>query len=421
MGAIPTFRVPTIFARAWNSVRDMARRNRPFQGVGIYLTWTKDGVIVSLKPGALFKHPWQLSCSWRADSKVQPAGGQWVATVNPGFLNCGDVSISESRVVKGVLTDGDYTLIDETPPSLIFDSLRNPAGSSGLVVTDAGELQQGAGEGYPAFFTSLGVVPVAKAGDPNQDNSDPNRTRQIRACDIILVTQRPSAAQQVTVQSATLDAQDVSVSTTITAALPDPPRLSVVPQWSPPIQPTAADVLNGDAVEPTTDQIKIATLYLVSPADADPEAPPDETWTPYPLYFVFWNLAHCSQAPVLVAPPDPLKLSVPLAAGVGQSLVNAMLANVNDQESLTAAYLNTVSFQGLYWAPSGVGWDITKRPVRATAATPIGGFTPGAVKSATAVQAPPAQVLNPPFPFLLTKFDPVFFNLDQELTAPSQP
>lgn len=418
---LPVPHIPVIPLREWNETRELARRNRVFRGTGLYFTFTPGGVLLSLAPAAAFAHPWQLTCSWRPPDPQSPireqrSTGAWIATVRPGFVNCADVTINEERVVQGSVVSDDFLLIDEQPPVLVFDGFRDPAASSGLSIDEDGELVQGAGEGYPAFFDQLGVTPAAKGGDLNQSTFDPDRTRQIRACDIVLITPRPAAAQQVTVLDPTIDAQSVSVSTVITGAA-GPSRLEVVPQWSPPRQPSAAEVLEGSAVEPTTDEIKLSTLYLVSPPDASPEDPPDQTWTPYPAYFVFWNLAHCSQAPVLVAPPDPLQLQVPLAAGVGQSLVDAMLSPLNDSAALISAYFNTVSFQGRYWAPGGVGWDSQTRPVRPTTAPPIDGFKPSSVNAANRDTAPAPPVLNPPFPFLRTRFDPIFFGLQKDPPA----
>ena len=43
------------------------------------------------------------------------------------------------------------------------------------------------------------------------------------------------------------------------------------------------------------DELKLATIWIVSPPDAATDVEPDEMWTPYPQNFVFWNLQHASR------------------------------------------------------------------------------------------------------------------------------
>src|SRR5205085_6180529 len=110
------------------------------------------------------------------------------------------------------------------------------------------------GEGYPPFFVQLGVVPVAKGGtglEALDSQLDPNRTRQIRACDIVLVTPRMAAHQQVDLLDPIADAQSVQISTVFdnTALRRAKSRhwLVATTKWQPPQQPGALDKLMGTA------------------------------------------------------------------------------------------------------------------------------------------------------------------------------
>ena len=69
-----TIAVPTIPAVQWNELRAIARRNRPLSGANVRLHWSADGVIISAAAAAEYRHPWQLSCRWKVDESIQPAG-----------------------------------------------------------------------------------------------------------------------------------------------------------------------------------------------------------------------------------------------------------------------------------------------------------------------------------------------------------
>jgi len=94
----------------------------------------------------------------------------------------------------------------------------------------------------------------------------------------------------------------------------------------------------------------VPKIVIVSPPDASKDAEPDETWTPYPQHFVFWNLQHASRLIPPRVPNPPLQLFVPLAGGVAQPLINAFLSFVNDQFAEAEAFLNQADARGMFWS-----------------------------------------------------------------------
>jgi hypothetical protein len=407
--------IPTIPAKSWNAARAIALRNQAFRGLGVRLRWTPDGIVVSAEGAEEFRHPWQLACRWQEDGE----SGSWVATVRPGFVNGREVTIHATRDEEEL----EVPLTDEQPPELTLANFRNPATAAGVTANLAGQFQQTAGEGYPAFFESLGVVPAAKGGTVGAEDPQPGRTRQIRACDVVLITPRLATRQKITVTDPRAEGQTVDLSTEfVNTEFSNAPahRLIARPKHTGPPEPTLLERLEGTAVEPQTDELKLSTVYLVSPPGAGEDAQPDESWTAYPVYFVFWNLAHASLAQLPEAPPKPLRVDIPLAGGVAQPVVNGLLSLANDQASAVAAYLGAGDFHGIYWAPSGIGILSSKRPTPATTSeqTDTAGLDPRrrreqreSAKAATAADVPP---LNPAFPYRKTPFDPFFFGLEDE-------
>ena len=92
---------------------------------------------------------------------------------------------------------------------------------------------------------------------------------------------------------------------------------------------------------------------MVSPFDIqDPDnAVPDGSWEPYVKYSQFWNLAYMASKPPLNQIPDLTigPFNTGLAGGIGDAIFNSLLSPVNDAFSAITAYLNDVSFAGMFW------------------------------------------------------------------------
>lgn len=330
-----------ILARSWNQLVSRIRAARPLAGLGVRVIDTASGALVSADPSTGFEHPWKLSVRWQEEA--------WRVFVRPGFVNGRDVTIS--------MTEGEVPLTKNERPYLT-PAWRNPLASAGMMATLSGELVTLPGEGYPPFFKQLGVR------DPARDSRevvpfDPTaseRTREIRTCDIVLVTPRIATRTELELSDALTAGQMV---TSLRAFVndyarnaPAKYRLISVPKWKPAPEPTPLDRLLGQDVEPQTDEIKIATLWMVSPPKPPDgqDAIPDGTWVAYPQYDVFWNLAHAPRNPPPANPADPIRVNFGgIGLGYADLLGNAMLAPVNDAFAAAARFLDKTTFKGEFW------------------------------------------------------------------------
>lgn len=334
-----------IKAVAWNAYVSRIRSGRPLGGLGVEVISTPSGALVSADPSASFEHPWKLSARWQDE--------EWRVFVRPGFVNGRDVTISSER-------DGEskeVPLTDEDRPYLT-PGWRNPTKSQGFSASSGGDLLELPAEGYPKFFETIGVKPAARGSrvvSPYDPQAEEERTRELRACDVVLIVPRVATNQQVDIQDPFSTAQTVTISTVLNASYANSAkskyRLVAVPKWEPPKEPTAMDRLMGTAVEPQTDEFKIATLWMVSPPSPEggEEAEPDGAWVAYPQYDVFWNLAHAPRRQVPVKPPDPITLRTGLIGGLADSIFNAILAPINDANNRVYAFLNATTFKGEFW------------------------------------------------------------------------
>ena len=351
-------------ARDWNALVRDARAARLYQGLGTIVTRKPNGTIVSADPNYQWQHPWWLTALWEEQTVVPRSGkkkdAEWHIYVRPGFVNgipaAVDMTQADGSVVETYITDEDT-------PYLVVKSWRNVLQSAGMTASTSGDLIRLPGEGYPKYFEELGARPadLGSHGDakkPFAATDDTWRKKEIRACDIALVTGRVASSQQITLLSAVIDAQDFQISSTFNNAYAASHkrqfRLVNMPKWTPPREPTAEERFEGSAVEPNTDEVLIATLYMVSPDDPEggEDAVPDGSWTPYAKYskYGFWNLNHAAANPEINwTQPSTLTLNTGLAGGIADPIFNSMLAANNDAYNQAVSYLNSISFAGMYW------------------------------------------------------------------------
>lgn len=334
-----------IKASTWNSWVSRLRAARPLGGLGVEVIDTASGTLLSADPTGGFEHPWKLHPLWRDEA--------WRIYARPGFVNGVDATITMERDGKSQ----DIGLTEEDRPFL-SPGWRNPLKSLGVAASLAGDVFDLPAEGYPKFFETIGVRPAdagSRAVQPYDPQIAEERTRELRACDIVLITPRVATNQQVDIHDPFSESQAVSISTVFNdsyaRSVTSKYRLVAVAKWEPPQEPTAMDRLMGTAEEPQTDEIKIATLWMVSPPSPEggEDAEPDGSWVAYPQYSVFWNLAHAPRRFVPSKPPEPITLRTGLIGGLADSIFASLLAPVNDAYNQIYAFLNASTFKGEFW------------------------------------------------------------------------
>ncbi len=354
-----------IAADAWNRLVTLVKRARPLRGVRCATSARPDGVIVSGEAHSDWRHPWFVTARHEF---MEDGSGEWRAFIEPGFVNSRDAHISMPAdwpdgkpPEDGAAADRDVPLTDDPVPYLVLGGWRNPLMPTSVSASLSGQIIAAAAEGYPKFFEKLGVKPAAKGGDVTKAGAlegefDETRTREIRAMDIVLAKARIGTRLNIDVHDPLLDAQTESISTVFLndylRTTGGRARLRAMAKYVPPQEQSLAlmygTLLNaGDA---QYDELKMATVWIVSPPGATAEDEPDETWTPYPQHFVFWNLQHASRLIPPRAPSPPLRLHTGLAGGVGDRINDALLSFVNDSNAEAEAFFNQADARGIFWS-----------------------------------------------------------------------
>ena len=379
----------------------MNARNRVWRGLNSRVEQTSLGRRLSASAVSYWEHPWQIDCEFvfLPSTGSGRAAGEWRGTVNPGFVNGRPAYIQmpaewlREQVASGAAKPKDFginpltgqpyfsawvfnneaappksigaggpggpvRLTNSPAPYLVLKGWRNPAGTSGVGTSDSGDIVFGKAEGYPKFFESIGVVPAAPGGKTADVAFDPQRTRQIRAVDVVLTQPRPGSTLTITELNPVTDHFTHQLSTTFLNSFytlqEGRARLDVSSQFVPPAQDDTTDspflALPMNAGDPQMDQIQIATVYVVSPPGVEQDAAPDQTWEPFVQHFVFWNLWHATRSVPPATPLPPLQLITGLGLGILDFLANAFLAPINSEMDEANNFLNQSDMSGIFWS-----------------------------------------------------------------------
>jgi hypothetical protein len=280
--------------------------------------------------------PWAMRPYWNALEK------RWETIIKPGFCNGQDVTIQGS--------DGDAPLSDR--PILQLTSWRGigpdapPTGadiSSGVLTTTF--------ESVPAFFAARGVGPPPKvfsetdAGLVTENTADPN-SRLLRAMELVLYHDRYGASTSISVGTGSSHFVEATVNYFPALNARETAYLRTLASYEPDPLPDPQDILAGLSAQPTRDNLRIATIYLLSQPGSGPQI--DNSWQPFVKYHQNWNLTYSSTQPTLPIKSDPISFNTGLAGGIGDSINDALLASVNDQNSQIAQFLSRTAITGTF-------------------------------------------------------------------------
>lgn len=309
----------TLSAQSWNAMVRALRRWWP-------LDWRP------AEP-ASWAHPWQVTARWDA------ALESWSATVNPGFVNGMDPTVklayelaplvTRRRIGRAERKAAVDAWLTEGPQMLLTD-WRTPSP-------------------VPDYFVARGVAATAVATDePLAGQPSPVARRIVQAMDIVL--HQPRAASRIDVQGSTIGGAEGTGARVLVNYSGSAGRAYVRAVRElvddPPI--TSAGLIDGSQSDTGIDRRLIASVYLLSP-DGVTEGEPDATWQPHIRHGLFWNVAYRASGRPGAAPED-LRLDVPLAAGLAQPLIGAILAQVNDATSAVAQFLAARVGRGRFWS-----------------------------------------------------------------------
>lgn len=175
-------------------------------------------------------------------------------------------------------------------------------------------------------------------------------TRRLMSADIVLNADHEGASSDVFTTIPETGSQVLITQTVVAPTARYPYRLVSIRKYIPIPEASLLDRLKGLLTEPNFTQLRMSRLWMVSPEEEPDETFPDERWQPYPQHFVFWNLNGSNKS--LAAPgdkPEPIRIDVPLAGGVGHGLANALLSPVNDGFQSAINSLESTSPKLHFW------------------------------------------------------------------------
>lgn len=334
----------------WNAWAAQVRRAWPLPGLNCKLEPRRDGVVVNAEVPAAWEHPWQVTARCDFDDKGNP---KWRASVRPGFVNGRDAFIPMPADWPEKGDPARRVPLTSDPAPWLALQWRNPLSPSGISATASGEIVYGKGEGYPPFFAALGVAAPAPGGRNGDAPFDPLRTRQIRACDIALTQPRIGTRLDVLPGNPFLG-EATRISTVFTTdywnATGGRATLRAVAKFISVAETTTelgfGTLLRGE--DPQFEEIKIATVWLVSPPDAGSDAEPDQSWEPFAQHAVFWNLSFASRLILPSLPYEPLRVQTGLP--LADMIANAQLTLVNEQYAEISAFMSQGDARGKFWS-----------------------------------------------------------------------
>jgi len=318
-------------ASVYNNLMAKIRRCNPIAGLNARTRETKAGVILSGEgPSADWDHPWKLHPRWvRHDDGTE----SWAVAVTPGYINGFDV-----------LVDAEEPLTADPVPFISVKQFR-----------DATE------EGYPAFFAKLGAQ-KPPSSDPWESAitsgsmsaeipmfDEQGGTRRLMAADIILHVDHAGIRTDTTFADPTTGRLVFHSPVITVTSHRYPYHINAVPRYEEPKYPDMLDRLMGSYDEPNYDVFHLATLWLLSPPDADDDVQPGPDWEAYPQHRVFWNLGYAGVNQFNHRQPEPLTLHTGLMFGLLDPLANSILSPLNDAHASVLNALNETTMRGYFW------------------------------------------------------------------------
>lgn len=325
--------------RGWNALIDWWARNR-----------IRRVMVIEPEP---WRHPWYCRPLWDADDE------QWTTGIVPGWCESptGDPSPTVRTLAR--LAPQSAAAVDADRDELIEARLdegarmRIPQEIWRGLGTDA----PGSTETVPKELLDLGVLPpptvretetglVTELGGVVADRA---QARLARACEVVLQHGRE-------VVSLTPVADERGTPTLrVDFARPEPrgPRMSLRREWPDELAPQDPGYLPaGGAViaDEGIDELRIATIYLVSPRGEPEGSVPDQRWQAVVRHRVKRNVAYEVLGPdtrIL----EPLRfpwLGQSLGLGAGGRIIDSLANDLRDRAAELDAILGGLRTQGRF-------------------------------------------------------------------------
>ena len=311
-----------------------------------------------------WRHPWHTTVRWSEES------GAWLASVKPGAClsatSDGDPVVRVDRIVAPAETvtrlelppRGDErnlrAYLSEGAPLTLRPGLFRPIG------TDAVGTERLPGEAVPTFFASRGVLGPRILRDAGGAAvlateglvTDRRQARLLRACDLVLGHDRPATTAAVRTSDLSPGSAALEFSTGRATSYDGAPQLSALAKWTSPADVAALDLALGTGTDSGRDEIRLATVYLLSdPGMEEGSDPVGPGWTPFVDHDVFWNLQYQTRFDAVEVEPTRLETPIPiLAAGELGRFAKAFTDDINGRVAEMEAALARVRSRGSFLA-----------------------------------------------------------------------
>lgn len=349
-----TRKVAIIKHQSWNAMIDEVSRRLPLRFVKTSRRWV---------------HPWTIV------PEYSDLADQWVFRIRPGFVNGVEPEVdvpaqlaSERTLDRIEEETGTRPEKDQSAEALITEAPEIPAGGTRVIgkganpdsfsVSASGKVLIKF-EKVPEFFAQFGVIDEKLTFEGNlnsgiqevQEEQPTEPPPLLRACDVVLYVDRLAAKFDVIKGNPFQDSFSALLVINYGRLTParDRPYLQVTAKHTPIIESEMSNLLEG-AADPEFDEIKIATIYFLSPPGFAAEAPMDSTWTPFVKHDQFWNLAHAPQKIPDPTPIEPITLQTGLLSGIADQIFSSLLAPGNDAYNTALQVLRARNLAGRFWS-----------------------------------------------------------------------
>lgn len=348
--------IPTIPASLWNETMDVIARRLPINLEGFHQVW---------------QHPWTVSPFWFID--IEAKIKEWRFKLSPGFVNglhyeCEiKASLASARTIERLEVDGKKVGKDESvtawgiesPTMLVAGTRVIGSGSdpTSVSVSESGNLTTGS-EAVPKFFSKLGVGKnVELTGNLTtgiqeviqEQQKDP---RILRAFDIVMRLDRIALRVETgDIEVAAIGGFTQLLSIAVGRSTPanPSPQIYQTSKYVRPAPSNPADLFEGIG-DREFDEMKIATVFFLSPVGATLDEELDGSWTPYVRHDVFWNLAYLPATIPTAIDAKPITIRTGLAGGIGDAIGNQILSPLNDAYAEAVTRAQARSLEGSFWS-----------------------------------------------------------------------
>lgn len=301
---------------AWNALVDLYFRNR-----------LASALVLEASP---WRHPWFTTVRWDDESEM------WLATVKPGACpsatsdgdpvvrvdqrHAPEETVERLKLVPGGDERNLRGYLSEGVPLALKPSLFRTIGTDAIGTTAT------PAEAVPAFFAKRGVMGARVLRDGGGSAviqtdglaSARVKARLLRACDLVLTHDRPATQTAARESDLSPGTTALEFSTGRLTSYDAEPNLVPRSKWESPADLASLDLALGTGTDSGRDEIRIATVYLLSqPGTEEGAVPEGRGWSPFVDHHVSWDLQYATKQEALEVEPTRLETPIPIL-GAGE-------------------------------------------------------------------------------------------------------